>query len=95
MKNEIEKSLDFLNRYEVKGFRAPKMNIPWTEIEVLRFAAGAMSNYEIAKTLVIEESTVKSHMNHILGKLQAKNRLQRDPKPVGFLRKTYRWSLKK
>ena len=46
------------------------------ELEVLRFAAGAMSNYEIAKTLVIQESTVKSHMNHIFGKLQAKNRLE-------------------
>ncbi len=46
------------------------------ELEVLRFVAGAMSNYEIAKMLVIEESTVKSHMNHIFGKLQAKNRLQ-------------------
>ncbi len=46
------------------------------ELEVLRFVAGAMSNYEIAKILVIEESTVKSHMNHILGKLRAKNRLQ-------------------
>ncbi|MFC2028147.1 LuxR C-terminal-related transcriptional regulator, partial [Chloroflexota bacterium] len=46
------------------------------ELEVLRFVAGAMSNYEIAKMLVIEENTVKSHMNHIFGKLQAKNRLQ-------------------
>ena len=46
------------------------------ELEVLRFVSRAMSNYEIAKTLVIEESTVKSHMNRILGKLQAKNRFQ-------------------
>ena len=42
----------------------------------MRFAAEAMSNYEIAQKLVIEEGTVKSHMNHIFGKLQAKNRLQ-------------------
>ncbi len=45
------------------------------ELEVLRYASEAMSNYEIAQVLIIEESTVKSHMNHILGKLQAKNRL--------------------
>lgn len=46
------------------------------ELEVLRFAAEAMSNHEIAVKLMIEESTVKSHMNHIFGKLQVKSRLQ-------------------
>lgn len=46
------------------------------ELQVLRLAADALSNHEIAEKLMIEESTVKSHMNHILAKLQVKSRLK-------------------
>ena len=44
------------------------------EIEVLRLLANKLSNNEIAETLYISLSTVKTHISHILAKLDAKNR---------------------
>ena len=46
------------------------------EMEVLRLMAAGLSNREIANELVVAVSTVKSHLNHIYGKLDAKNRVQ-------------------
>ena len=46
------------------------------EIEVLRLMARGASNHEIAEKLVITVGTVKSHINHILGKLEAHNRTE-------------------
>jgi LuxR family maltose regulon positive regulatory protein len=46
------------------------------EMEVLRLIAGGLSNREIADELVVAVSTVKSHVNHIHGKLDVKNRTQ-------------------
>ncbi|MDY6875407.1 MAG: LuxR C-terminal-related transcriptional regulator [Chloroflexota bacterium] len=46
------------------------------ELEVLRLIAAGLSNPEIAEELVIAVSTVKSHTNHIYGKLGVKNRTQ-------------------
>jgi LuxR family maltose regulon positive regulatory protein len=46
------------------------------ELEVLRLIADGLSNQEIADKLVIAVSTVKSHVNHILGKLDVRNRTQ-------------------
>ena len=46
------------------------------ELEVLRLIAGGASNQAIAATLVISLGTVKSHINHILGKLAASNRTE-------------------
>jgi LuxR family maltose regulon positive regulatory protein len=46
------------------------------ETEVLRLIASGLSNREIAHELVIAVSTVKSHINHLYGKLGAKNRTQ-------------------
>lgn len=45
------------------------------EREVLRLVAAGLSNPEIARELVIAVSTVKSHINHIYGKLGVKNRM--------------------
>lgn len=46
------------------------------EIEVLQLMANGASNRAIAARLVITVGTVKSHINHILGKLGAHNRTE-------------------
>lgn len=46
------------------------------ELEVLRLIADGASNQAIAAALVISLGTVKSHINHILGKLAARNRTE-------------------
>jgi NarL family two-component system response regulator LiaR len=46
------------------------------EIEVLSLIAQGQSNREIAMTLSISEKTVKTHVGHILNKLQLSDRTQ-------------------
>jgi LuxR family maltose regulon positive regulatory protein len=46
------------------------------ELEVLRLIAQGATNHEIAGQLVITVGTVKSHINHILGKLDSHNRTE-------------------
>jgi LuxR family maltose regulon positive regulatory protein len=46
------------------------------EREVLRLMARGASNQQIAQQLVITVGTVKSHINHILGKLEVHNRTE-------------------
>jgi LuxR family maltose regulon positive regulatory protein len=46
------------------------------ELEVLRLIACGATNQEIAAQLVITVGTVKSHINHILRKLDAHNRTE-------------------
>jgi DNA-binding NarL/FixJ family response regulator len=46
------------------------------ETEVLRLVARGMSNVEIARTLVIGEATVKTHLSHVLAKLGLVSRTQ-------------------
>jgi DNA-binding NarL/FixJ family response regulator len=46
------------------------------EVEVFTAIAKGLSNSEIAETLFISETTVKSHVGHILMKLQLRDRIQ-------------------
>jgi DNA-binding NarL/FixJ family response regulator len=46
------------------------------EAEVLALIAVGMSNSEIAAHLVLSEGTVKSHVNHLLTKIDARDRSQ-------------------
>jgi DNA-binding NarL/FixJ family response regulator len=45
-------------------------------MEVIRLVAKGKSNHEIAEELVISEKTVKTHVSHILDKLNLEDRTQ-------------------
>ncbi|GAB7520559.1 response regulator [Rhodococcus sp. no. 34] len=54
--------------------RKPETSLSPREIEVLKLVAAGRSNREIGKELFLSETTVKSHLVHIFGKLGVKSR---------------------
>lgn len=53
-----------------------KVELSGRELDILRLLCEAHSNSEIAELLFLSESTVKSHVSAIMGKLLVKSRLQ-------------------
>lgn len=71
-KPSIEKPASSSIRYE----EIKKAGLSQREHEVLVKMAEGLSNQEIAKSLFLSESTIKSHVSSILFKLDAKRRTQ-------------------
>jgi DNA-binding NarL/FixJ family response regulator len=63
---------------------APQRHVPHTgidlltdrEAEVLRHLSRGMSNAEIAEAMYVSEATIKTHVSHILSKLEVRDRVQ-------------------
>jgi DNA-binding NarL/FixJ family response regulator len=67
------------------GGRLQELGRPTTrELEVLQLVADGLVNRDIALRLVLSEETVKSHVRHLLAKLQARSRAH--AVAVGFRR---------
>ena len=54
--------------------RAPQVSLSSREIEVLELVASGCSNAKVAATLFVSETTVKSHLAHVYGKLGVSSR---------------------
>jgi DNA-binding NarL/FixJ family response regulator len=54
----------------------PQVDLTARELDVLRLLAGGQTNREIARSLVVSLSTVKSHVEHIIRKLDVSDRTQ-------------------
>lgn len=54
--------------------RAPHISLSKREIEVLDLVAAGRSNADIASLLFVSETSVKSHLVHILSKLDVSSR---------------------
>jgi len=65
-----------LDAFSGLSSQLPKADLSSREMEVLQCLAQGMTTSQIAVRLVISENTVKTHVRHILEKLEASTRLE-------------------
>jgi DNA-binding NarL/FixJ family response regulator len=65
-----------LDAFSAVPSQLPRVELSSRELEVLQCLAQGMTTSQIAAKLVISENTVKTHVRHILEKLEASTRLE-------------------
>jgi DNA-binding NarL/FixJ family response regulator len=73
-KKSLNKST--LSSSEINYKKIEQLDITKREYEVLKKVSEGLSNKEIAATLFLSESTIKTHVSNLLVKLNAKRRTQ-------------------
>jgi two-component system nitrate/nitrite response regulator NarL len=71
-----------LQAVSLEQARAPDMGLSSREMDVLACLAQGMTTAQIAEELYISENTVKTHVRHILEKLEAANRAEAVSKAI-------------
>ncbi|MCP9916917.1 response regulator transcription factor [Cyanobium sp. ATX 6F1] len=86
----IDRELRDLLRESQRGAGPELLDLPTArELEVLELMVKGYTNPEIAKTLVVSEQTVKTHISNLLLKLQARNRAH--AVAIGLCRDLVNW----
>ncbi len=65
-----------LRRLQRKGVEDPVVRLTPRETEVLTLIAKGLNNRAVAETLGVSRATVRTHLEHIYGKLEVSNRTE-------------------